>query len=188
MKTVVFLLEEPSAAEFLKGLIETNIKVDPVNLNIQYKIFEGKQDLEKNLKRVIKLWKTPDTTFLIMRDQDAGDCKIIKNGLVKECEDSGRSGYIVRVACRELESFYLGDLAAVEEGLELQGIKGRQGTKKFRTPDYLHSPSKELSRITKGRYQKISGSRAIASFLKPSLNTSHSFSVLYKSLIKILSG
>ena len=36
----------------LQGLIETNFKVDPQSWDIQYKVFEGKQDLEKYLSRV----------------------------------------------------------------------------------------------------------------------------------------
>lgn len=92
---------------------------------------------------------------------------------------------MVRVACRELESFYLGDLAAVEQGLGLTGLKNQQQWKKFRDPDTLGNPAEELFRLTKNAYDKISGSRAIAPYLSLDVNYSHSFKVLLSGIKKL---
>ncbi len=92
-----------------------------------------------------------------MRDQDSGDCKAIKNKLVGLCSEAGKDGVLVRVACRELESFYLGDLVAVEKGLGIKGLKTQQQGKKFRNPDALGNPAEELFRLTSNTYDKVFG-------------------------------
>ena len=188
MKTIVFLLEERSAETMLKELIKVNFPIDHEKLSLIYIVYEGKQDLEKNLERAIKRWRTPETSFFVMRDQDAGDCQIIKEGLRSKCLNTGRSDVVIRIACRELESFYLGDLAAVEKGLELKGIARRQQNKKYREPDRLSNPSGVLEKLTKKQYQKIEGSRRIARNMSPEHNQSHSFNVFYRSLREMIRG
>jgi hypothetical protein len=93
---------------------------------------------------------------------------------------------LIRVACRELESFYLGDLAAVEEGLGVSGLRSRQQNRKFRDPDRLGSPSRELIRLTRNAYDKIAGSRAIGPKLKMEGNRSRSFQVLLTGLRNLI--
>lgn len=132
MKTIVFFLEEPSAKEMLIGVLP---RLLPENIQVRYIVFQGKQDLEKNLRRKLHGWRVPDSVFVVMRDQDSGDCRAIKAKLADLCREAGQDGVLVRVACRELESFYLGDLAAVEQGLGLKGLKMHQQGRKFREPD-----------------------------------------------------
>ena len=93
-----------------------------------------------------------------MRDQDSGDCKEIKENLANICEEAGRKGVLIRIACHELESFYLGDLAAVEKGLDLKGLERKKEQRKFRDPDLLANPSEEMFKLTNNIYDKISGS------------------------------
>ena len=47
MKTIVFFLEEPSAREMLAAILP---RILPDGMQIRYVVFQGKQDLEKNLK------------------------------------------------------------------------------------------------------------------------------------------
>ena len=96
------------------------------------------------------------------------------------------NGVLVRVACRELESFYLGDLAAVEKGLGLKGLKKKQQGKKFRNPDALGNPANELFRLTRNTYDKVSGSRAIAPYLNLEINCSTSFKVLLSGITNLI--
>ena len=182
MKTIVFFLEEPSAREMLVGLLP---KILPDGIQPRFLVFQGKQDLEKNLVAKMRGWQLPESVFVVMRDQDAGDCEIIKLRLCDLCRKADRSNAVVRVACRELESFYLGDLDAVEKGLSLTGLAKLQDTRKFRSPDKLGTPSAELERITKGVYQKVSGSRAIGRHLSPDSNRSHSFKVLVDGIRRL---
>lgn len=92
---------------------------------------------------------------------------------------------MVRVACRELESFYLGDLAAVEKGLGIKGLKKQQQKRKFRDPDALRHPAEELYRLTGNIYDKVVGSRAIAPYLNLETNSSNSFRVLLSGIANL---
>jgi len=184
MKNLVCLLEEPSAKEMLKGILPQIIES---NIEVIYIVFEGKQDLEKQIEKRLKFWKKPNSCFLILRDKDSGDCLNIKNNLIEKINRSGKNeNSIVRIACHELESFYLGDLYAVEKGLNLLGLNKLQMKKKFRTPDAISSPKDELKKQTKNLYQQVAGSRAIAPFLKINgSNKSHSFNVLINGINRL---
>ena len=189
MMTLVFFLEELSAKEMLQGILP---KILPEHVVPCFIVFEGKQDLEKQLVRKLRRWQQPDSRFIVLRDQDAGECRQIKQNLVKKCQEAGRPEAIVRIACHELESFYLGDLQAVEKGLAengltISGLAKQQNQKKFRQPDNLPGPARELKILTGKGYQKISGSRAIGRNLSLESNRSHSFNVLLTTLRSIVS-
>lgn len=185
MKCLVCLLEGSSEREMLKNLLPRLINDE---IEVHYIVFEGKQDLEKQLERKIKYWQKPQSHFLVMRDQDAGNCLSIKTNLQAKVNRTGKQlAAIVRIACHELESFYLGDLAAVEIGLSVFGLAKKQEKSKYRTPDGLGNPSEELHRLTRNKYQKISGSRAIGPHLKiDGTNRSHSFNVLLAGIRKTM--
>ncbi|HSN22875.1 MAG TPA: DUF4276 family protein [Methylomicrobium sp.] len=180
MTTLVFFLEEPSAKAMLQGILP---KLLPENVLSKFIVFEGKQDLEKQLVRKMRLWNRPgESRFIVLRDQDAGDCRMIKRNLLDKCQEAGRPDAIVRIACHELESFYLGDLRAVEQGLALKGLAKKQNERQYREPDNFPSPANKLSMLTKKCYEKVSGSRAIGRYLNIDNNCSRSFNVLVKAI------
>lgn len=183
MKTIVFFLEEPSAKEMLKGLLP---RLLPDEIKRRYVVFQGKQDMEKQLEKRLRGWQLPDSVFVVLRDQDSGDCHDVKERLVELCRRAGRDQALVRVACRELESFYLGDLAAVEKGLEVRGLSAKQNKRKYRAPDGMSNPSIELSKLTGHLYQKVSGSRSIGPHLSLNNNRSRSFHVLLSGIRKLV--
>jgi hypothetical protein len=84
-----------------------------------------------------------------------------------------------------LEAFYLADLRAVEQGLGLGKLARQQETSKFRDPDHLGSPSRELVQLTGAGYQKVSGSRAIGQFLDPDNLRSPSFAQLVRGIRRL---
>jgi len=174
MKELVFLLEEESAKAMLESLLP---RILDAGIKPRLLAFEGKQDLEKQMVGKLRGYINPHARFIVLRDQDAApDCRIVKEALLARCADAGRQGVaLVRIACHELESFYLADLAAVETGLGIKGLVKHQGTAKFRTPDYLQKPSNELLTLTKQRYQKVGGSRAIGQHLDAGNERSSSF-------------
>ncbi len=184
MKQMVFLLEEPSAKEMLMGVLPKLVG----NIQVRYIVFEGKQDMEKRLEMKLRGWRLPDTCFIVMRDQDSGNCLDIKQTLQRKIDASGKGGVtLVRIACRELESFYLGDLSAVERGLNISGLARKQNNRKYRQPDNLGNASEELARLTKYRYQKLAGTRAIAPYLNISHQShSHSFNILLEGIEKMI--
>lgn len=185
MKMMVFFLEELSAKEMLDGLLP---RLLPNGICYRCVPFEGKQDLEKQLPRKLRGWNTPNTWFIVLRDKDSGDCLVIKDRLANICQDSGKPGTLIRIACHELESWYLGDLSAVEQALAIQGLAKLQGNRKFRDPDQLANPAQELEKLTSNRYQKISGSRSIGPHLSVDDNRSHSFKVFISGVARIIEG
>ncbi len=186
MKTLVCLLEEPSAKNMLNTVLPKLLPAD-----IEYKLFafQGKSDLEKNIIGKIRYWKLQDTYFLILRDQDSGDCRQIKRHLQELIDQTGKSDRcLIRIACHELESFFLGDLHAVEQGLQISGLAACQRKAKFRRPDSLTNAAEELFRLTKKQYQKMEGSRLISPYLRlDGSNQSVSFRFLLSGIRKLLS-
>ena len=89
---------------------------------------------------------------------------------------------IVRIVCRELESWYFGDLAAVADALNIPNLIQYQNKKKYRVPDDIVSPANELKKITRGAYEKISGSRKIGLKLSLDSNVSKSFQVFIQKV------
>ena len=181
----MFLLEEPSAREMLKGLLP---RLLPYPVNIRYVVFEGKQDLHKNIIRRLRGWRTPDSVFVVLRDQDSADCSTVKQELEDKCREAGRPEALVRIACRELESWYFGDLSAVENGLGLSNLARYGRQEKYRIPDSIHSPGNELRTISRCAYQKLSGSRAIGPELSLDSNRSHSFGVFVDGIRRAVLG
>lgn len=165
MRELVFLLEEPSAKAMLESLLPRMLKQDTLFRCIP---FEGKQDLEKQLTRRIRAYQNERARFIVLRDQDSHpDCTAVKQGLLDLCDKSGKfARCLVRIACQELEAFYLADLQAVERALEIDGLTRHQNSRKFRSPDGLGSPSRELKTLTRNRYEKVAGSRAIGKHLQ----------------------
>ena len=161
----MFLLQEPSAKATLESLLPRMLKQDTLFRCIP---FEGKQDLEKQLTRRIRAYQNERARFIVLRDQDSHpDCTAVKQGLLDLCDKSGKfARCLVRIACRELEAFYLADLQAVERALEIDGLTRHQNSRKFRSPDGLGSPSRELKTLTRNRYEKVAGSRAIGKHLQ----------------------
>lgn len=181
MTTLVCFLEEASAKAFLEGVFPRLLHD---GISVQYVVFEGKQDLEKQIVRKLRKWQKPNSVFLIMRDQDAAICTTAKANLVRLCNEAEKPAALVRIACHELESFYFGDLSAVEEALQVT-LSPYKNKAAYRTPDNIVNPSKELEKITGGIYQKIGGSREIGKVISLTTNSSHSFNVLISGIQKL---
>jgi hypothetical protein len=174
MRELVFLLEERSAKALLESLLPRCLSRD---VHFRLVPFEGKQDLEKQLTRRIRAYRNPHARFIVLRDQDSyPDCKKLKDSLSAHCEKSGRLQHcLVRIACQELETFYLADLDAVGKAFALDKLVTQQGTRKFRDPDKLGNPSRELRSLSKNRYEKVAGSREIGKHLDLENHRSPSF-------------
>lgn len=186
--TLLFLLEEKSSACFLKQII-ARLHLREY-YDIQFRSFSGKSDLELKLEKTIRLWQVPNTQFIIMRDADSGNCDSIKQGLIDKCNQSGKGDYcIVRIACQELESFYLGDLAAVGRVYSIPNLESKQLKRKYRNPDTLGSPSEELKRLTNNLYSKVLGSTRIGfEITLDDTNHSPSFCTLLRTLLNFKSA
>ena len=178
MMELVFLLEEESAKSMLLGLLPRVL--DP-HVQPRLMVFEGKQDLEKQMVKRMRGYVNPHARFIVLRDQDSTpDCRVVKAKLLGLCAQAGRQAVsLVRIACHELESFYLADLRAVEVALGVTGLARHQNSARFRTADRVERPSRELAKLTHRAYQKVSGSR----LLGPHLDLFNERSASFKSLI-----
>lgn len=150
--------------------------------NVQYIVFEGKQDLLRRLQMRIRGWQLPNSFFLVLCDQDAQDCKCLKSQIAMMLLATGKTTKI-RIACHELENFYLGDLVAVAKGLSCSSVDRLASKSIYRQPDLIANAPDQLKRITGNAYQNCSGSRAIAPYLDLSGgNRSNSFNALLSAI------
>ena len=177
--TLVCCLEELSAREMLAGVLA---RILPTNWNVQYIVFEGKQDLLGRLQMRIRGWQLPNSFFLVLCDQDAQDCKCLKSQIAMMLLATGKITKI-RIACHELENFYLGDLVAVAKGLSCSSVAKQASKAIYRKSDLIANAPDQLKRITGNAYQKCSGSRAIAPYLDLSGGSrSNSFNALLSAI------
>ncbi len=122
MKHLVCFVEEASAKVLLEVLINRFFASEIID--VQFQVFNGKRDLEDNLKRRISAWLHPNSVFLVLRDKDSGDCIQIKNRLLHLIQQTEKEhNCLVRIVCHELESFYLGDLNAVAQAFNIKSIQ-----------------------------------------------------------------
>lgn len=182
MKEIVFLLEEASMREVLNEILP---QVIPPEIVFRVYPHEGKQDLERSIPRKLKAWQNPQARFVILRDQDSANCVDLKKRLRVLCEQTGRTDCLIRIVCHELESWFLGDLAAVDAAYELTHLAPLVRKAKFRNPDRLSNAADELQKLVDG-YQKVGGARAIAPHLNLSNNRSRSFQVFLEGLQRLV--
>ncbi len=183
-KKFSFFLKEKSAKVFLEGLLP---RILPGEFSFKCIAFEGKSDLERQLYNKIIGWKTPHTCFVVIRDKDAEDCLVVKKRLTQICTKARRADSLVRIACHELESWYLGDLEAVGSCFGINNLSKKQYHKKFRDPDRLANPREELLKLTQNKYQKVGSSRKLAQHIDPNQNTSASFNALVNGIQGLIS-
>jgi hypothetical protein len=115
--------------------------------------------------------------FVVVRDNDGGDCLQLKTTLVGLCNDSGRADALVRIACQELEAWYLGEPEALAQAFGNDGLRGIARKARYRDPDAVQQPSTAIRELVP-EFQKVSGARRMSRHLSPSRNSSKSFRVL----------
>jgi hypothetical protein len=188
MKKLVFLLEERSMKELLDNLLPRlwlELGIDPAKVSFMTVPHEGKQDLEKSITRKLQGWREPGVYFIIVRDQDGADCRRIKDRIAQICARAGRGDALVRIACNELEAWFLGDLAAVAAAFNSPEISRLQRRARYRNPDTLTNAAQELKRIVPG-YQKLKGARMIAAHMEARRNCSNSFNIFVEGVQRVI--
>lgn len=181
---LIFLLEEPSMKNVLEVILP---KIIPEQLTYICIAHQGKQDLANSIPKKIKAFQyAPQTKFIIVHDQDSHDCRTLKKELFEVCQQSGKSDVLIRIICHELESWFLGDLAALEKAYNRppQSLSKKQAEKKFRNPDQLNSAKQELKKLVKDYYPGTH-SKAIAPYLSLTQNTSRSFQIFLDGIKKL---
>jgi hypothetical protein len=177
MSRIVFLLEERSMKTLLEGLL-TRLMPDMPFICVPH---EGKQDLEKSIPRKLKAWREPGVRFVIVQDNDGGDCHALKQRLTALCTQTGRTNVLIRIACQELESWYFGEPEALAQAFKRPELRNIATKSRYRDPDAIHQPSKEIAKLIP-EFQKISGARLMASHLNRNGNHSRSFQVVMEGI------
>ncbi len=171
---LIFLLEEPSMKILLDGLLPRLFPGWRQGHHFQCVPHDGKSDLERSLRTKLRAWRVPGDRFVVVRDNDGGDCLALKARLAQLCAELGRPETLVRLVCQELESWYIADLGALASAfpgckLDTPGLR-----KRFAQPDTWNKPSAELERLIP-EFQKRSGARLMAESLREDGNRSPSF-------------
>ncbi len=172
---LVFLLEESSMKLLLDGLLPRLIPGWVAGQHFLCVPHQGKSDLDRSIPRKLSAWQYPGDRFVIVRDNDGADCEVVLKMLKAMCVAAGRPDTLVRLACQELEAWYLGDLDAVTAAFGQAKANSPAHRKKFADPDAWKKPSVELERLVSS-FQKGAGARAMAQHLRePEHNRSHSY-------------
>lgn len=182
MSRIVFLLEERSMKTLLDGLLP-RLMPEMQFICVPH---EGKQDLEKSIPRKLRAWREPGARFVIVRDNDGGDCSTLKQRLDELCHTAGCHNALVRIACQELEAWYFGEPQAMAQAFgdaRLQDIKNKS---RYRDPDSIHQPSREIAKLVP-EFQKISGARKMAAYRSRDGNRSRSFQVMMEGVERLCS-
>ena len=177
MSRIVFLLEEYSMKVLLEGLLPRLVP----GLEFLCVPHEGKQDLEKSVPRKLRAWREPGVHFVVLRDKDAGDCHALKLRLVSLCQAGGHPGALVRIACQELEAWYLGEPSALAEVFGIEKLRDIGAQARYRDPDAVARPSDEIKKLVP-EFQKVSGARRMAKKLSRKGNSSRSFQALMNGI------
>ena len=183
MSRLVFLLEERSMKVLLEGLLP---RLFPY-LSFLCVPHEGKQDLEKSIPKKLRAWREPGVSFIVIQDNDGGDCHSLKTSLSALCQGGGRGDSLVRIACQELEAWYFGEPDAMAEAFDDDRLRRIGGKALYREPDAIQRPSAEIERLVP-EFQKISGARRMASRLSRERNISPSFQALIDGIERTAKG
>lgn len=182
MKRIVLLLEERSMQEFLQGLLPRAIP----GVGFLCVPHEGKQDLEKSIPRKLRAWQEPGARFVVVRDNDSANCRKTKERLLDLCRRAGGRPAVVRLACQELEAWYLGEPRALAQVFQRPALSSLTRKARFRDPDAVEQPSRELS-VLVPEFQKITTARKMGRSLSVSCedNLSTSYKVFLTAIREI---
>ena len=179
---IVFLLEEKSARSLLNSLLP---RILP-GIRCICIPHQGMGELQQKIPEKLREWRTPGARFVVLHDQDDGDCKLLKSKLLGLCAKGGRSDAIVCITCRELEAWYWGDLEAVAKiypRFKPQNIKNRE---KLRHTDAIMEPAEALEKRIPG-FHKGNTAKRIGPHMNLDNNNSPSFQHFIKK-VRIVAG
>ena len=200
---IEFLVEEPSVEAFLGTLLP---RLFPDEHTFVIHAFQGKSDLLKKLGarlRGYRHWLPPNGCIVVMVDRDDEDCHALKqkleeiadsSGLRTRSKTGGTSWQVVnRIVIEELEAWYFGDWQAVRCAYP-RVSKNIPQQERYRNPDAISGGTWEAFEriLQRGGYfktglRKIEAAQAVAEYLDPLQNKSHSFAKFRDAIFKAIS-
>ncbi len=183
MNKIVFLLEEPSMKTLLEGMLP---RMFP-ETQFQFVAYKGKSALEKSIPHKLRDWREPGVRFVIIRDNDGGDCIALKERLTRLCAAGGRDDSLVRIVCQELEAWYLGDTYALAQAFGNERLASIGRRARFRNPDDMPKPSDALKELIPN-FHKADAAELMATHISRERNISPSFQALLTGIDRLISG
>lgn len=177
-------------ADFLRSLLP---RVLPANYALGVNVFirshQGKTHLQQSIRRKIKhslpYYGRP-VKLIVIQDQDANDCMVLKEELREAANNDHGIPVLIRIACRELENWYLGDmeaLAAIYPGFKPAKFRERA---KYRVVDSTYG-AKECATLIPA-FSKTEAANAIAGHMEElAANRSESFQQTISGIRNFLS-
>ncbi|WP_079048046.1 DUF4276 family protein [Streptomyces hirsutus] len=190
------LLEEPSAENALRILVPRLVPHAEEHVNFEMRVFRGKDDLLRKLPdrlRGYASWaRHADVRILTLVDRDDDDCVALKNKMDSLATEAGLAvhkngsnsvggSFKARIACEEIEAWFLGDPNALRKAYPrvAKNFEHRAG---FRDVDTIHGGTWEkLQKILQDAgyfsngLRKIELARTLAPLMDTESNRSTSF-------------
>ncbi len=201
---VEFLVEEPSAEAALQNLVP---KILGAGISFAIHPHQGKPDLLAKLPgrlRGYRTWLPEDWRIVVLVDADDQECRELKDRLEAIARDTGlvtksaavagsRVHVLNRLAVRELEAWFFGDVAALHAAFpRLDPHLGTQA--RFRDPDAIPNTWEALERELQrrgyfpGGLPKIQVAHSISACMEPERNQSSSFQIFRQGLLELVKG
>lgn len=196
------LVEEVSAEPVVRRIAEAVI--DRTAHTFDVRVFGGKSDLLGSLEQRLigyRNWGV-DVRVMVLVDRDCDDCRELKGRMETIAEQAGwrtRSGsrdgrfeVCNRIACEELEAWFLGDEAALRA--EFPRLRPFAAKERFRDPDSVRGGTWEaLEQLLRsgghyaGGLRKIDLATRLAPRLDLAANRSASFRCFVAGLHELMS-
>ena len=179
------LVEEYSMKVLLEGLLP---RILPDGHTLDFNVFillhEGKPDLLNSVKSKAAGLTQHGNRMMVLVDQDQDDCQQLKRSVLSDIEELGdlKNG-LVRIVCRTLEAFYLGQPKAIEKVCRMR--KRLKLNKNRQSFDEVEYPVEKLRSVI-GNFNKVDLARDLAPHLDITQNTSPSFRHLVTGIQKFL--
>jgi len=187
-KALEILTEEPSMEYFLRGMLPRILPKDYVlDENCFIRPHEGKSDLKRSIPKKMRAYPRYGypVKVLIVHDQDSNDCAELKKTLIEQTKTSLYDiPCVIRIACRELENWYLGDFETLEKIYPEINASRQSKKAKFSNPDNVFG-AHEISLLT-DNFSKTEAARALGSIINIDSNCSPSFQQFIQGLSKLL--
>lgn len=189
MRIVYVLVEEESARPVVEA-VWSSMKDEFPDDTLEVKTHQGKQDLQKSISKVVPaLSRVPGSCILILHDQDSANCHDLKQRLLALI--TGATAPIkVRIVCRELESWFLGDFNALHQIFPRFSPEQIHNPSRFRRIDAVVNPLAELKRIVpelaNRTVPKVWLSKTVAPKMSIYANRSESFNQFVGALRSLL--